>query len=518
MLGKKLLIASVATLFLFASVNAFELYGLGERELVDTVVDMFGGGGPADLVETPLTPFCATPLLLDLAAVWGELSDEARQAISAHVAVPNFAEIEPVYDEPAKNGSKKSIWPHGEYATHQYQTEHFNIKWGGDADYDNSTIEMLGEALEDAWDIEVEEMGYPQPAGSDEYYLDFYIGNSGDDVPEINFQGAYTTIYEDYPYPAYIVMHPDLLASTSVTRDVTSHEFFHVIQFGIVNRKGCFYGNDDRWWWEATAVWMEDEVWDDINNYAYFIDAYTDAPWESLHSQKKFYYQYSRCIWAKYLSENHGGRDAIYSIWTTCDRRGVFVGTDDYLTNYDGYSLGRAFSEFMAKNAVLDYEEKDLYESLHYEFVREAVHSAYPVSATVDASGTTPRYLGANIIEFLSSYVDGPMDLAIGFNGDSSSHSYSVRWRAQLLIEMYDGSYQTGIIPLDEDSDGSVSIEGFGGDVVRVFLIPSVVEWKFAGGENQGVSYAYAAQLEEPSGGDDDDGGGGDSGGCGCAF
>lgn len=517
MLQKRLLISLVVIYFLFANAWAVELFGLDEKGIVNLVDDMFGKKGSYKSIAPELIPFCGTPVILGLSTVWDELSVESKEKISSYVDVPDFASIAQVNYEGGNKGAKKSVWPHGYYASNQYQTEHFNIKWGSDEDYDNDTIQMLGQALEDAWNIEVEQLGYPEPSGANQYYLDFYIGNSGDDVPDINFQGAYTTVYyNNPPFPAYIVMHPDILSHQGATRDVTSHEFFHVIQFGIVTREWCFAEEEDMWWWEATATWMEDAVWDDNNYYAYYIEPYAEAPHEALHSDVDFYYPYSRVIWSKYLSENHGGNDAIKSIWTTCDNRGTLFGIDAYLKEFDGYSLKKAFGEFMAKNAVLDYEEKDLYERLHLDFERLAVHSTYPVSKSVELQTVAPRYLGANIIELTSQNVDSPKDLVIAFDGKDSLSGYDVDWRAQLLVEHLDGSYEFGAMELDEeDNAGTVTIEDFGGDVYKVYLIPCVVKWMFKGGAQVGVSYEYSVELEEPSSGDDDDSGGGGDDGCG---
>lgn len=524
MLTKRWLISVAFISFLFANAWAVELFGRDESNIVNLVEDMFGKKGSYEpSVAEPLW-FCGTPIILGLSAVWDELSADSKEKISNYVDVPDFASLRRVsyqvsHDD--KNRSpKKSVWPYGYYASNQYQTEHFNIKWGSSATYDEDTIQMLGQALEDAWSVEVEQLGYPEPDRASEYYIDFYIGGSGDDVPPISFQGAYTTVYSCnpqeqpgcYPPPAYIVMHPDILYHQGATRDVTSHEFFHVIQFGIVIGRWCFADDEDMWWWEATATWMEDAVWDNINSYAYYIHFYSEAPHEALHSDVNFYYPYSRVIWSKYLSENHGGNDAIRSIWTECDIRGTLFGIDAYLQSYDGYTLKQAFGEFMAKNAILDYEEKDLYESYPYadlEFERLAVHSSYPVAKTVDSQSVAPRYLGANIIEFASHNLDSPKNLVISFNGRDSLNNYDVDWRAQLLIERRDSTYEFATIALDEaDNSGEVIIEDFGGSVYKVYLIPCVVKWMFKGGAQVGVSYEYSANLEEPAGGDDD----GDSG------
>ena len=38
-----------------------------------------------------------------------------------------------------------------------------------------------------------------------------------------------------------------------------AHEFFHAVQF-------AYDAADDQWFMESTATWMEDEIYDDVND------------------------------------------------------------------------------------------------------------------------------------------------------------------------------------------------------------------------------------------------------------
>lgn len=59
---------------------------------------------------------------------------------------------------------------------------------------------------------------------------------------------------------------------------VTAHEFYHVLQYNLAYSKGWFPPSDrnyvnfeklTKWWQEATAVWMEDQVYDDETDNFY---------------------------------------------------------------------------------------------------------------------------------------------------------------------------------------------------------------------------------------------------------
>lgn len=62
---------------------------------------------------------------------------------------------------------------------HQAFSEHFALHWGDGADgFDNSDADTLLRHLEAAWDVYVNDYGHSGPFGSDEYYVNVYIGES----------------------------------------------------------------------------------------------------------------------------------------------------------------------------------------------------------------------------------------------------------------------------------------------------------------------------------------------------
>ena len=130
-------------------------------------------------------------------------------------------------------------------------------------------------ALEHVWTEEVTNRGYRAPEsdatsndnGSDGK-LDIYLA---DLRPDGLF--GYTTSDDPkspppYDVSAYMVLDNDYVgygySDPTAPLDVTAaHEFFHAVQF-------AYDAYEDRWMMEATAVWMEDEVYDNINdNYGY---------------------------------------------------------------------------------------------------------------------------------------------------------------------------------------------------------------------------------------------------------
>lgn len=455
--------------------------------------------------------FCLTPLILEAATSWEALRPETKRAISAYAEIPNLAamaEFDPNQDPGLTAGTPT---PFGFNPPNSKQTEHFNIQWGDSSVPNTDDINRLAEFLEYGWDIEIDEMGYPQPHMTDQYLQDVYIGNTGDGAPNISFEGAYVTIYSDSPYMAYMVIHPRILEYESASEEISAHEFFHTVQYGIVidHRWNCYLmdQNRDSWMWEATAVWMEDVVFPDNNSYVHFLNVYARYPFESLNSQVDFYYQYSRVLFFKYIEEYQGGVDSVYEIWTECDPLGTINAIDSYLDTQDS-NIRKAFTDFMIHNAVMDYSDGGYYDDM----ALLDTHSSYPVMVESIDSETRPRFLGANFILFKPDQSDASA-LSLFFEGDDNQNNHDVTWRVGIVAETIGGDYDKTEMDLDNNT-GQIKIEGFGSQYRQVFMIPTVVKWEAPNGAFKGVDYKYAASYEasndddddqEPSGDDDDD-------------
>ncbi len=360
-------------------------------------------------------------------------------------------------------------------------------------------MNALGANLEAAWAFIVGSEGYPAPTNTNEYLLDIYLGNTGDGAPDINFLGAYTTMYETSPYMSYIVIHPDIISFNPVSQEIAAHEFFHTIQFGIVFQSPgfCFSGQDDFWWWEATSMWMEDVVYPDLNYYASAIDGYAEAPHLSLYDSS-FMLVYSRVIFAKYLSENRGGNKAIHSIWTTCSPSGVQEGIDSYLREEQDWNLDYAYEEFVIKNTVMDYQEGYLYPDV----VLYDLHDEFPVLVETINAKDRPRDLGASFIVFQSP---GPLTgkaLRLAFDGEDESVRQDVQWSVMLTLVSRNG-YEPSRIKLDEKNRGEALVKGFGDSIIAVYMIPTVLNRHRS--SSVGVNYKYFADIVDEENDEDSD-------------
>lgn len=93
-------------------------------------------------------------------------------------------------------------------------------------------------------------------------------------------------------------------------RVTAAHEFFHAIQFGY----DLF---EDDWFMEGTAVWMEDQVYPNINDYLQYLpDSQIVKPLRSSDSTAGASVYGSVTFW-KFLSERFRDVDIIRQVWNS---------------------------------------------------------------------------------------------------------------------------------------------------------------------------------------------------------
>jgi hypothetical protein len=189
-------------------------------------------------------------------------------------------------------------------------------------------------------------MGYRPPkndggaGGGDE--IDIYVKNFG--------SGGYAVTYPDRMEngvsSAYIVIDNDYKEMQygskgyAALRVTTAHEFFHVIQFGYRLEL-----NQLIWWMEQSATWMEDRIWDDVNDYTTYLQYYfPNAGKYSLDSGSiAGNFMYGAVVWPMYLANRFGDK-VVRDGWE------VFAGSSNYkLSGLDPIipgGLGAALNEF----------------------------------------------------------------------------------------------------------------------------------------------------------------------------
>ena len=176
-------------------------------------------------------------------------------------------------------------------------------------------VEQTATEFEFVYQRENVQLGWRQPKsdgtiGGGEAKTDVYIKDLGatygyaapDSSQSVADNTAYGYVVVDDDYdPA--VFHADPVDSREVT---AAHEYNHVLQF-------AYDVFQDIWMFESTAVWMEDKVYDGVNDYRQYLGdwaASTEIPLTESNRLK----HYGTTVWNQWL-ESEYGEQAVRVAW-----------------------------------------------------------------------------------------------------------------------------------------------------------------------------------------------------------
>ncbi len=320
-----------------------------------------------------------TMILVEIRRTWDQLSAATKSELE------NYGFVQGILARPT--------------AEFFINTDHFRIffsKTGPDAveptDLNGNTIpdyiDTVAIVAEEVFLAEHTNMGYVQPppdagAGGDDkydiYVFDLGAGLYGWVAPEtyvgdnVNSGG----VTENNTYYSYMAVQNDysgFIGSFLQNIQVTmAHEYFHAVQFG-------YDGWERSWVFEATAAWIEDEVYDDVNdNYQYLPSWFADPDialdfdnTDDIAIGAEFEgHWYGSWIFFRYLSERNG-LSIIRQVWESS------VDYDSYYGDYSFNALNDAlvsfattfraeFSAFTVANVVLEHGPSLYPEEYRYE-------------------------------------------------------------------------------------------------------------------------------------------------------
>jgi len=411
------------------------------------------------------------------------------------------------------------------------RSQHFVLKWGDTGGVTGDDASAVLDAFEDAWAVEIDEMGHPEPTGSDQWLFNVYVGDTSSGTP--SGYGAAGYFYVDSEGYPYVVIARDTLYDADYAAITAAHEFYHALQDTL----GTYaYTGRAAWYWEATAEWAAGEVYPDNDYSAVFLLGLAYLPYLPVYffdypdsGLLQEYHQYGAFIFPRYLSEEVADWSIVRDSW-------VLGGDDDPLAVIDGLlaergtSVAEVFPAFAAHNAVWDYQYGERYQAsldayeAWYGSQDEHVAARLPAAGTGGwknaPEATLPYRYGYNLLE-----LDRPQagTLVFGFNGDAQgSLGGDASWGVTLVTDGPDGVRYTAV-PLDEDEGTASLILSGEEDVVyaAVAAIPADAD------DAEVFGYSYEARWEDADSGAGEDSGGGDSGGgrtfvsdeggCGCS-
>ena len=337
-------------------------------------------------------------------------------------------------------------------------------------DFSNGICETI-------WAKEVEEMGFNQPDGSDEHYIDIYIAGTGVkntavDSGLIDLPGQVYGMAATYQNDmSYIVLNQDI--GINALKVTFAHEFFHNIQFSYLPLENLLQ-DMNLWLAESTAVWMEDAIYPAVNDYKQYVDYWTNVPGQSLFSSDSFSH-YGGVIFQKYLTENYNtlddldGSKIIKAIWEHAAQTanpikaiGLFLAeqTINPIKNFD-----EAYIDFALKNQDIkhNYADGNLYNPVYcmmdfeIDTFQETLYDTLNEDQISDYD--LPEHYGANYIRVVLKDNDISAlanRLTFNFKGEGSLDSTQPQWNVFIIPEGEDGTlYSAKQVDVGSNDEGA---------------------------------------------------------------
>jgi hypothetical protein len=252
---------------------------------------------------------------------------------------------------------------------------HFCIHWVDttvDAPPSIGYVQTMSAVFEHVYDVENGQLGWkaPKPDGSrgcpnsapdcmnktDVYIKDLggqgIYGYSAPDPGQGTSlsQQAYLVMDNDYSAQQFPKYGGNPLAPMEVT---AAHEYNHVLQFN-------YDVAQDTWMFESTAVWMEDKVYTDVNDYLQYLTAWaqmSSVPLTTFNANRSDdpanVKVYGDMVWNRWLDTKFG-QDAPRVAWEhslTSKPKSFAPGAYDQMLNGHGSSFYSAFTQFAADTA-----------------------------------------------------------------------------------------------------------------------------------------------------------------------
>lgn len=382
-------------------------------------------------------------------------------------------------------------------------TDHFRIEFAdliknqtdSDGDGISNIVETVAEAAENSWDLQVNELGFGAPVSgkltiilddNDEYLVSGAVG-----ITSIGNDGD--------PYMAV-----DPWASSNVMKVTVAHEFFHTIQFGN-------YGTDFASSYqgislaESTAVWVEDLVYDSIDDYVLYLPDFFDYPDYSVFSSlapADTYFVYALNIWPRFLSEYLNDNRTIQDIWDN------YYGSNmDDSNQYKVYDATKRAVESRGENLAEAFQDFTLWNLSPEDFYEEgeSYPTPYIIDDTVEAEYTlidddyVPTLFGTNYLYFDNTNAESSFYFHV-VKPENVSFAVTIVPENNGQIDL--NKIESVIVSESDVMDTELAVDGIGSyDGVYAIVSPLEKDFDYNSGEDSvfedGYSYYYMGSYGE---------------------
>jgi Family of unknown function (DUF6055) len=258
-------------------------------------------------------------------------------------------------------------------------------------------VDEVADTFEHVYDVENDAMGWRAPksdgtlggctnggAGLTDVYLKD-IGKLGlygyasidpgqpqGDVSRYAFQ-VMDNDYSKAEFPQYNGYLPPLEVTAA-------HEYNHVLQDG-------YDFVEDKWMFEATATWMEDEVYPDINDYHQYMAPWAQRSLEPITAPDDAKV-YGSAVWNHWLSDRYGAA-VVRHAWEVSGDEGDFApgAYDRAIKDAGGHGFEPELIDFAASTAEWGAANSGIHEGSQFPAMQRVTNGGQPITLPTD--GTT---------------------------------------------------------------------------------------------------------------------------------
>lgn len=220
-------------------------------------------------------------------------------------------------------------------------------------------VEEVAGAFERSHQVEVIDLGFRPPPGDngkDGPEFDVYIQNLGsqlygytqaeDQINSTPREDLFSFIVIDNDYDVHFSR------GLNGARVTAAHEYFHAIQFGY----RIFQAEDEKFYYELSSVWMEEVVFDEINDYYQYLRTYftrTDVPFNQFD---RFGHFLGEALWNIFLQKKFNrlsagaGFDLLRRTWEIMENNVPVMQAIDQSLMEKGSRFADEFVEFALWN------------------------------------------------------------------------------------------------------------------------------------------------------------------------
>jgi hypothetical protein len=345
---------------------------------------------------------CGTGPILEALQNWDRFSPNTRTKLTR------------LFQRPSTQRTQTS--PSGRFLIH-YDLSGTHAVDATDADGNGipDYVDRTGEVFDDVWVREIEGLGYREPPDDGDGVYDIFIRQLG-------LTGVYGLARPtgSTTSSSYIEIDNNFTDNIYQTRELNAlqvtaaHEFFHAIQF-------AYYAPfDAAWWQELTATWMEDVMFDDVNDYWQYQPFFFQDPEKSLDDSPFVGLQpFAASVFAHHLQQVYG-TDTVRETWESLATR---TPTTYDISDID-VALTGGFASVLPRFIVWNYLTGSRHLSGYYDeganYQEVSPKRITAVSGVSVAGSARIDHLASTYLSIATSGLNGGLQVSLSLESGSS--------------------------------------------------------------------------------------------------